>query len=496
MILQEIQNIIKKGEGISTEFKVSKNKLPKNLFETVCAFLNTKGGIILLGVNDESEVTGVNPDNIEQLKKDIANLSNNTEKLSPVYFLQVQSLEINNKHIIIIEVPESSQVHNTNKKIFVRNQDGDYLITHPVEIAKIVNRKQNYHSEQKIFPQIKLEDFETELIARAKNLIKINIPENHWWELNDKDFLIKAGFFRKNENGKSGYTLAAILFFGTDELIQTYLPAYKFEALLRRENIDRYDDRLTVRTNLIDAYDLLMSFIDKHLNDPFYVEGNPRISLRSKIFRELVANIIAHREYLSSASAVITIFKNKIEFKNPNNPKFFGKIDPDNFSPIAKNPTISKLMLLMGRVEEVGSGMYNVKKYLPFYDKNASYEFVDNDIFTTVIYFNEKTTQKTRVKIIDLIKENNDILSIELAEKVGSRLVEKVGSKLAENQLKILLLIEENPKISKKKMAEMLKISTTAIDKNIIKLKANNLLKRIGPDKGGFWELIKKSLEK
>ena len=79
---------------------------------------------------------------------------------------------------------------------------------------------------------------------------------------------------------------------------------------------------------------------------------------------------------------------------------------------------------------------------------------------------------------------------------VGSRLVEKVGSKLAENQLKILLLIEENPKISKKKMAEMLKISTTAIDKNIIKLKANNLLKRIGPDKGGFWELIKKSLEK
>ncbi len=94
--------------------------------------------------------------------------------------------------------------------------------------------------------------------------------------LNDKDFLVKSGLFKEVENGQKGYTLSAILFFGTDELIQSIFPAYKFEALLRRENIDRYDDRLTIRTNLIDAYELLMSFINKHLNDPFYLEKNQR----------------------------------------------------------------------------------------------------------------------------------------------------------------------------------------------------------------------------
>ena len=502
MKIETIQNIINKGEGISIEFKECRYKLPKDLFETVCAFLNTKGGNILLGVNDNGKITGIDSDKIEQLRKDIANLSNNTEKLSPVYFLQIQSFEINKKNIILIKVPESSQVHNTNGKIFVRNQDGDYLVTHPVEIAKIVNRKQNYHSEQKVFPQVKLEDFNPKLIARAKNLIKINIPENHWWELDDKDFLFKAGFYRKDESGIEGYTLAGILFFGTDELIQTLLPAYKFEALLRRNNIDRYDDRVTVRTNLIDAYDILMSFIDKHLNDPFYMEGDQRISLRSKIFRELVANIIAHREYLSSAPAVITILKDKIEFKNPNNPKFFGKINPDNFTPVAKNPVISKLMLLMGRVEEVGSGIYNVKKYLPFYNKNATYEFIDGDFFSTVINLNNKSSEKTvgktvekssvksSVKIIDLLIKNNNISAFELAQRAGSGLVEKVGSRLVENQMKILLLIEENPKISKKRMSEILKISTTAIDKNINKLKSKKLLKRVGPDKGGYWEVI------
>ena len=116
--------------------------------------------------------------------------------------------------------------------------------------------------------------------------------------------LLIAGFVRKDVlTGKNGYTLAAALMFGTDEIIQSVAPGYKFDALLRRRDTDRYDDRLIVRTNLVDAFDLLMSFIEKHLDDPFYLEGTSSISLRARIFRELVANIIAHREYTSVAPA-------------------------------------------------------------------------------------------------------------------------------------------------------------------------------------------------
>jgi len=60
---------------------------------------------------------------------------------------------------------------------------------------------------------------------------------------------------------------------------------------------------------------------------------------------------------------------------------------------------------------------------------------------------------------------------------------------LVENQLKIILLIIEDKKISKKSMAEILEISTTAIDKNIDKLKKLGIIKRVGPDKGGYWEI-------
>ena len=69
------------------------------------------------------------------------------------------------------------------------------------------------------------------------------------------------------------------------------------------------------------------------------------ISLRSIIFRELVANIIAHREYTSAAPATMMIYTDRVEFKNPNVPHYHGRIDPGNFTPFPKNPTICKFMI-------------------------------------------------------------------------------------------------------------------------------------------------------
>lgn len=61
---------------------------------------------------------------------------------------------------------------------------------------------------------------------------------------------------------------------------------------------------------------------------------------------------------------------------------------------------------------------------------------------------------------------------------------------MAESQKKILELIKINPNISKKEMSNRIGINTTAIDKNIAKLKQKGLLKRIGPAKGGYWEIV------
>jgi len=83
---KKLQQIISQGEGLKIEFKKAKNKLPNNLFETVCAFLNKSGGEIILGVDDEKNVEGINENIVEQLAKEIANLSNNQQKLFPTFY--------------------------------------------------------------------------------------------------------------------------------------------------------------------------------------------------------------------------------------------------------------------------------------------------------------------------------------------------------------------------------------------------------------------------
>ncbi|MFW6196885.1 MAG: winged helix-turn-helix transcriptional regulator [Thermoplasmatota archaeon] len=70
-------------------------------------------------------------------------------------------------------------------------------------------------------------------------------------------------------------------------------------------------------------------------------------------------------------------------------------------------------------------------------------------------------------------------------------LAEGLVEGLAENQIKILELVNENPYISKREMSEKIGISTTAIDKNISTLKKKGLLKRVGPARGGHWEITK-----
>ena len=79
-----------------------------------------------------------------------------------------------------------------------------------------------------------------------------------------------------------------------------------------------------------------------------------------------------------------------------------------------------------------------------------------------------------------------------LADTPLAGLAEGLVEWLAESQKKIILLIIQNQRISKRELAKKIGISTTAIDKNILTLKKKKIIKRIGPDKGGHWEIKEK----
>ncbi|MDR1584008.1 MAG: putative DNA binding domain-containing protein, partial [Prevotellaceae bacterium] len=177
-----IPKILQQGEGLSVEFKRAKNKLPESLFETVCAFLNRNGGVILLGISDNGTVEGVDIDAAEQMKKDIANLCNNPQKLFPAFLLDIQEVKYKGKMLLHIFVPISSQVHRCNGKVFDRNADGDFELRADEQIKQCYTRKNNAYSENVIYPYLYESDFVADLVQRVRKVIKINFPDHAWNE--------------------------------------------------------------------------------------------------------------------------------------------------------------------------------------------------------------------------------------------------------------------------------------------------------------------------
>jgi ATP-dependent DNA helicase RecG len=92
------------------------------------------------------------------------------------------------------------------------------------------------------------------------------------------------------------------------------------------------------------------------------------------------------------------------------------------------------------------------------------------------------------VRVTPKVTENQT--AIGLGEKLGERLGEKLGVRLGANEIRIAELLAEDGTLTIARMAQVLKISTTAVEKNISKLQEKGVLKRVGPDKGGHWEVV------
>lgn len=441
-MLTKLKQLIHDGEGLTVELKRAASDLPNSIYETVSAFSNRYGGYVLLGVEDNGEVSGVNPKAVSGIKKNFVNLLNNPQRFAPTLFLSLEEAKIDGKTVLWCYVPPNSQVVMFGGKIYDRAEDGDMDITRNSEmVSQIHMRKKADYSERKVFPYAKDEDFDfSRLMPKVRRLAQSRQDDHPWLEMTDAEVIRSAGLYQEDPvTGQSGYNLAAVLLFGRDELIQSCTANYITDAICRRENLDRYDDRLMVRTNLIDAYDQLMEFIAKHTLDRFFLIEDQSVSVRSKIARELVSNILVHREYTSAFPAKIIIERNRIVTENWNLPKAPGRINPNNFAPYPKNPILARFFVNIGRADVLGSGVKNLYRFTKIYSGGEP-ELIDGDVFKTVVPLvlsntgmndndtlndkmndNEVLNDKAeRIKLLAYLAENGEI-NTAMAAKVIDR---------------------------------------------------------------------------
>lgn len=300
MILpSELLALIEQGENHTVEFKKSTTDITKDVYETVCSFSNRDGGHIFLGVKDNGTILGIRSDCIDRMKKDFVTAVNNENKIYPPLYLTPLEYEWNGKTVLYIHVPVGPSVCRCSGRIYDRNHESDIDITNNEGLVyQLYARKQDTYYVNKVFPVFSVSDLRHDLIDRARKMTKARMEHHPWRDMTDEEVLRSAGLILTDTtSGKEGITLAAILLFGTDNMILSVLAHHKTDAIFRVFNTDRYDDRDVIITNLLDSYDRLIAFGEKHLNDLFTMDGIVSVSARDKILREIVSNLLAHRDF-------------------------------------------------------------------------------------------------------------------------------------------------------------------------------------------------------
>lgn len=186
------------------------------------------------------------------------------------------------------------------------------------------------------------------------------------------------------------------------------MPGYKLDIFVRKENVDRWDDRKTFITNLIDTRIGALDFVKGYFQEAFFQEGDQRIDLRDRIFREMIANVIIHREYTNALATEIGIYKDNVKATNPNIVHNRGPLDLVNFENFPKNPFIRKFFDNLGWSEEAGSGVRNITKYLKIYAKGAVPMFIEDNPFITIIPVKGHLLGDRSILLLDLFGIRQD----------------------------------------------------------------------------------------
>ena len=399
--------MLKKGESESLELKESFGE-EREILETVCAFSNSRGGRILIGVDDRGRIKGVTLG-----KNTLQNFLNKVKSsMEPMLIPQLEQVEVEGKTVVVVHVAEG-----VNKPYFFKGvafkrvgKSNQRLPKDELEAMILEKHKEAVSFEDRpvettleVIDERLMEDFSRE--ASVARRVELRFK-------NKREFLRRLGAVK---NGRP--TFYAILFFSRNPQLHVPYAVVKcgtfVGGVLRREREIGEDIREQIEGAL--------GFLRESLNVHFRIDENGKrvetYEVPLEALREAVVNALTHRDYSIPSPVYVKVFEDRLEVINP------GKLPPPltpeelkkDHPSVLRNPKLANLLFLSGFIEKWGRGT-NKMVELCVKQGLREPEFVEEDGFFKVIIYRAALNELQR-QVLEAVR-GREVTSVEVAKEL------------------------------------------------------------------------------
>lgn len=453
------------GESETLEFKTT-TALLKAAFATICAFLNQKGGTVLIGVKDDGKVIGQIANDKTKLE-----IANEIKKIEPAAHIDIDYITTkDNLCVIAIHTKKGEHApYIYDGRPFHRIQSAtDKMPQHRYEQLLVQRGQLNHSWEDAIAENYSINDLDHDEIMRAVNdaVRARRIPA-----MALKDDISKIlTKLKLMEHGK--LKRATVVLFAKEMetgFLQCWLKMARFRGIEKGTN---FIDNQQIYCNAFRMLDEADNFFKKHLPvaghlEPGKFQRTDTLPAPTNALREAMINAICHRDYQDYAGYVsIAIYDDRIEiWSNGTLPPGISIKDLKKKHPsVLRNKIISGVFYLRAFIESWGSGIQTMINSCKAQGSPAP-------------QFSEST--------------HGIMVTFKFAEPIGAIKTDK-NIELSVRQNEILTMLKEHP-LNSVKIAERLtnSVSVRLIQKDLAVLESAGLIHRSGKARAVLFSVVK-----
>ncbi len=464
-----LEELLHKKEDQTYDRK-SARKDPKALSNHFVAFANADGGTLVIGIEDDFTVTGI--DAYTENVNDILRVS--FDYCKPSIRITTETIGCidyngNPNHLLIITIPQSSEMHaNQQDDVYYRVGDKSKKLNFDERLQLMYAKGSRYYEDEPVF-RSSVGDIDMEFVDEYCKKIGYGKTAEEYIRQNH-DFVVE-------HDGRKEMSGAALLLFGKDP--QRFFPRARVRFI-------RYDGTeakvgtemnvikdVTFNGRILDVVRQALDFVQGQIKERTRLGEDGRFVTTPEYpefaWKEIIVNAIAHRDYsIKGTDIQIKMFDDRITVESPGTLPGIVRLNNLRTVHFSRNPKIAEFLHQYEYVKEFGEGIDRMFNEM----KNAGLpepEYTNNAFMLNVTIRNNTNGSENGS---DDSENGSDIII-----------------NLTDNEKLVYKVIASNPEITRQKMIETLGLSIRTLDRIIKSLKNKGVIKRIGSDRSGHWSI-------